>query len=226
MTDETTCWTLIDAAAMGGTDDREEFARRYLGPVHAYLVARWRNLPYLQYVDDAVQEVFLQCFREGGPLERVDHRRAGGFRAYLYGIVRNIARSFERRDAAEQRSSDGNEIDLEQVVSDESSLSVVYDRAWAKCIMQLAARQQLDRAQEMGPDAVQRVELLRLRFHEGLPIRKIARRWLVDSTKLHREYAKARKEFKTALLEVIAFHYPGSPADVEREYAELLASLE
>ena len=84
---------------------------------------------------------------------------------------------------------------------------------------------ELDRAQELGADAVQRVELLRLRFHEGLPICEIAQRWNVDSAKLHREYAKARKEFRAALLEVVAFHYPGSPADVERECVELLALL-
>ena len=91
--------------------------------------------------------------------------------------------------------------------------------------MQQAAREQLDRAHQLGADAVQRVELLRLRFHDGLPIREIAIRWSVDSPTLHREYAKARKEFKAALLSVVAFHYSGSPADVEREYAELLALL-
>jgi RNA polymerase sigma-70 factor (ECF subfamily) len=73
--------------------------------------------------------------------------------------------------------------------------------------------------------ALRRVELLRLRFHEGLPIREIARRWRDDPATLHREYARAREEFKEALIGVMAFHHPGSPAQAERECAELLALL-
>jgi hypothetical protein len=35
----------------------------------------------------------------------------------------------------------------------------------------------------------------------------------------------ARHEFKAALLEVVAFHHPGSPAEVEQEAATLLKVL-
>ena len=42
---ETTCWTVIHAAAAGSAADREELARRYLGTVLAYLSARWRGSP-------------------------------------------------------------------------------------------------------------------------------------------------------------------------------------
>ena len=37
------------------------------------------------------------------------------------------------------------------------------------------------------------------RVREGLPIREIARLWDEDATKLHHEYAKARKEFQAAV---------------------------
>ncbi len=225
-TDETTCWTMIDAVVKGDSDQREEFARRYVEPIKAYLGARWRNSPCLKDLDDAVQEVFIQCFDEKGPLERVDRACTGGFRPYFYGIVQNVARSFERRVSSEQQRSLGKEFNLEHVASDESSLSAVYDRAWAKSMMQEAARRQLDHAQETGEAAVRRVELLRLRFHDGLPIREIAQRWNIDSTILHHEYAKARNEFKTALVEVVAFNNPGSQAEVERECTELLDLLE
>jgi hypothetical protein len=69
------------------------------------------------------------------------------------------------------------------------------------------------------------VELLRLRFQDGLPIREIARRWGADAAALHHEYAKARQEFQAALLEVVAFHHPGTPAEVEQACANLLTSL-
>ena len=65
-----------------------------------------------------------------------------------------------------------------------------------------------------------------MRFHEGLPIREIAQQWQVDAVDLHREYAKARKEFKQALREVVVFHQPNqSSVEIERECTELLTSL-
>jgi len=67
--------------------------------------------------------------------------------------------------------------------------------------------------------------LLRLRFEEGLPIRAIAQRWDIPAAELHHAYARARQEFRAALLEVVAFHHPGSPVEVEQEAASLLAAL-
>ena len=40
---ESTCWTMIHAAAAGSPADRDELAHRYLGIVRAYLAARWRG---------------------------------------------------------------------------------------------------------------------------------------------------------------------------------------
>jgi hypothetical protein len=88
-----------------------------------------------------------------------------------------------------------------------------------------AARLQRRRAAEGGDEALRRVELLRLRFEEGLPIRAIAERWGADAARLHHAYALARQEFRAALLEVVAFHQPGSPAEVEQEAASLLKAL-
>jgi hypothetical protein len=69
------------------------------------------------------------------------------------------------------------------------------------------------------------VELLRLRFEENRPIREIARLWNIDPAKLHHAYAMARQEYKAALLEVVAFHRPGSPRELEEEAASLLRVL-
>ena len=88
-----------------------------------------------------------------------------------------------------------------------------------------AARLQRQQADKRGPEAVRRVELLRLRFEEGLPIRTIARRWGVPAAELHHAYARARQEFREALLKIVAFHHPGSPAEVEQEAASLLNAL-
>jgi DNA-directed RNA polymerase specialized sigma24 family protein len=217
-TPESTCWTVIRAAAAGSAADREELARRYLGVVRAYLSARWRGAPLRHDLDDAVQEVFVECFRQGGVLQAAVDGRVPGFRAFLYGVVRNVARRFEGR--AEPAAGP-----LPEMPDDEPSLSRLFERAWAQAIMTEAAQLQRRLANERGPEAVQRVELLRLRFEENLPIRTIAERQGVAAAELHHAYALARKEFKVALLAVVAFHLPGSPSEVEQEAASLLKAL-
>jgi RNA polymerase sigma-70 factor (ECF subfamily) len=217
-TSESTCWTVIRAAAAGSPADREELAARYLGVVRAYLGARWRGSTLRPDLDDAVQEVFVECFRQGGALEAAGAGRVPSFRAFLYGVVRNVARRFESRPvrAAEP---------LPDVPANEASLSHLFERTWAQALMAEAARLQRRQAQQRGPEAMRRVELLRLRFEENLPIRTIAERWDVPAAQLHHAYALARQEFRAALLEVVAFHHPGTPAEVEQEAASLLKAL-
>jgi RNA polymerase sigma-70 factor (ECF subfamily) len=215
---ESTCWTVIRAAAAGSAGDREELARRYRAVIRAYLAARWRGSPLRPDLEDAVQEVFVECFRQGGALEAVKAGRVPSFRAFLYGLVRNVARRFESRPVRAVGP-------LPESAADEESLSRLFERTWAQAIMTEAAQLQQRRASVRGPEAVQRVELLRLRFEEGLPIRAIAERWGASAAELHHAYAKARQEFKAALLEVVAFHHPGSAAEVEQDAASLLAAL-
>ncbi|MBX9578727.1 MAG: hypothetical protein K2X87_00320, partial [Gemmataceae bacterium] len=69
---EPTCWTLIRDAAGGDQAARDRFARVYLPVVRAYLVARWRAAPRPPDADDAAQDVFVECFRAGGLLEKAD----------------------------------------------------------------------------------------------------------------------------------------------------------
>jgi RNA polymerase sigma-70 factor (ECF subfamily) len=218
-----TCWTFIEAAAAGGPAEREAFASCYERAIRAYLTARWCRSSKPFDLDDAVQEVLLECFKRNGVLERADRERSGGFRAFLYGVTRNVARRQEAdRFRTQQPQADGV---LDSVAADEDSLSLVFDRAWARSLVREAARRHELHARAWGDAAQRRVYLLRLRFHEGLPIREIAQRWGTDAATLHREYAKARREFRQALLDTVAVHHPGSRAELEHECANLLALL-
>jgi RNA polymerase sigma-70 factor (ECF subfamily) len=222
---DSTCWTVLRGAADGDDEARAEFAARYAPLVRAYLAARWRDAPLIQDLDDAVQDVFVECLRQGGMLQRADPDRPGGFRAFLYGLVRHVALRIEQDRARRRAHQAPDGINAGDAAIAEESLSRLFDRAWAKSIMREAAARQAERAGREGEAASRRVELLRLRFHEGLPIRAIAQLWSVDAAALHHEYARARKEFKAALLEVMAFYQPGSPAEAERACAELLDHL-
>lgn len=218
---DSTQWTVIQRAAEGSTGAREEFVLRYSSVIRAYLKARWRAHSMLESVDDAVQHVFLACFQEDGPLGRADRER-GEFRGYLYGIVRNVARTFERRRARRFERRPQEAVDLAQVPANDPSLSHVFDRAWASAVLQEASRLQRLRAEEAGPQAVRRHDLLGLRYGEGLPIRRIASRWGVEAAVLHRELPKAREEFKRALLDVVRDVNGRDGAAVTREASRLL----
>jgi predicted DNA-binding protein (UPF0251 family) len=115
--------------------------------------------------------------------------------------------------------------DLDNTVSDEVTLSHVFDQAWARSIMQQARQRQIEMARDDGEEAVRRVELLRLRFEESRPLREIAGQWQMDRDALYRQYNKARKEFRAALVQVVRFHHPGTDAEIECEAANLLQLL-
>ncbi len=220
---EHTCWTMIHRAANGDAEQRDAFARRYRDVIFAYLAARWRHSPLYPQVDDAAQEVFVECYREDGALGRVSPDRPGGFRAYLYGVVRNVARRIE--SSRSRRREVQPDSMLEEQADSDGQLSQVFDRSWAKATMRDAAVRMAELAADAGNDAQRRVELLRLRFQESLPIRDIAKRWKVDAEQLHRQYARARADFKVALVEVLGFYESGSKPDIEKEAARLLALL-
>lgn len=222
---DSTCWTVILAAAHGGAAERDDFARRYSEPIRAYLAARWRGSPRLAELDDAVQEVFVECFRGGGALARVEVGRAGGFRAFLYGVVRHVALRFETRAGGDGRS----QIDLDLLPADDPSLSRAFDRAFVQALLAMAVAAQEGEAKKRGEAALRRVALLRRRFADGLPIREIAREWGIDAAVVHHEYARAREEFAAALKEVVRFHMAGSlgsAGEVERQCAELAALID
>lgn len=216
-----TCWTLIRGAAEGRLGDREDFARRYAPVIRSYLSARWQGTRHVDELEDAIQEVFVDCFRDHGALERFERERPGGFRAFLYGVTRVVALRFERsaarRDAPVQAG-----LDLDALPAEDPSLSKAFDQAWAAALLREAGRLQRERAEGKGRDATRRVELLRLRFQKGLPIREIARLWDTDPDRLHKEYARARREFRDALIHVVSIHYPGSAGEVERQCAALI----
>jgi len=215
----TTSWDLIRGAAAGEAQARAEFLRAYEDVVRGTLAARWRESPLRQELDDAVQDVWVECFKDGGALHGATERAGRGFRPFLFGVTVNVARRREER-----RRADGgvSELGLESLAT---TLASLFDRRWARKLVIEARDELLARARRMGADAMRRVELLRLRFFEDLSIKEIAGRWREDPARLHHEYARAREEYKACLRESIRRHDPGNPAEVERELERLVHEL-
>jgi len=220
MSSESTRWTHIRGAAKGVPEDQAVFARRYGPVIRAYLGARWRGSALAGEVEDAAQEVFVDCFRQDGALTRVEPGGKGGFRAFLYGVVRHVALRFEQKRARSREVDAGS---IFEPPADENPPSRAFDRAWARAIMLLAKEIQAESARRDGEEALQRVELLRLRFHEGRPMREIAAEWGMDGRKLQYEFQKARREFEAALHEAVRRHQPDAvAADEAARLLELL----
>ena len=211
---------MILGAAEGRPLAREEFARRYAAVIRAYLGARWARTPLHGEIDDAMQEVFVECFKEGGALSRADPERGGGFRTFLFGVVRNVARRFEQDKHRKRKETVPSAAEFP---GHEEPASQAFDRAWAQAIMRQATHLQAERARAGGAGAQRRVELLRLRFHENKPVREIAEQWGLKATQVQYEYRCARDEFEAALLDVVRRHDPD--ADAMEECVRLVSLL-
>ncbi len=223
--DRETSWTIIESAARGSAEARERFAELYGAAVKAYFCKRWEGSPRISSVEDAVQEVFVACFKPGGVLDRVDRNRAGGFRAYFYGAARKTALHLERALDQNEKHHTASDFDTDRMRADEASLSQVFDRAWAQSIVQEAVFLYRERAQGMGGREMQRVEILRLRFDEELPVREIAAQLGLAPELVHKEYARARRGYRAVLEDVVAAHYPYSGEDLEERCREVMRLL-
>lgn len=219
-----TCWTLIEAAARGDDGERARFCGRYVPVVERTLASRWRDPPASQEIGDATQEVMLECLRSGGALTRADRERPGGFRAFLFGVTRNVARRFEermRRNAALRISSLGDPAQP----ADGPDLSRAFDRAWAEGIVHEAADRLRRWALERSPAARRRVEILELRFGQGMTEAAIGARLGLPGKRIEKDFAKVRAEFLAILRQVVAWNGVTPGADVDRECRDLLAML-
>lgn len=221
---DSTCWTMIRAAAEGAESDRSTFAWRHGPAVRAYLGERWKSSPLVEAIDDAVQDVFVECFKRGGVLDRHAEITRGSFRSFFYGVVRNVALRFEGRKAREREAQPATEFDFDEVTGADEHLSEVFDRAWARSLLKEAVVRMGREALEADEAARERVRLLHHRFYDGMTIREVARRRKLDEQSAYREFQKALKEFKSVLREVVTFHCPDSPAQAEQEF-DLLVSL-
>ena len=225
MAGETTSWTLILNAAAENSEDRDGFCRRYAPVIHAYLAARWRLPNDHAAVADAAQDVFVQCFKDGGVLDKVDPNRLGGFRAYLFGVVKNVALMAERSLARRRERGEDSVLSLDQIECDEATLSQAYDRSWALLVTREAGQLMIRRVAERKDGAVH-ARVLELKYDEGLPPREIVARLGLDVELVYRIVRLSRREFRAALVEVMGGYHPGeSEEELERRCIDLLGLL-
>ncbi|MCA8976638.1 MAG: sigma-70 family RNA polymerase sigma factor [Planctomycetes bacterium] len=218
-----TCWTMLRAAAAGDKVARSTFTLLYAATIRDYLGARWRGRHHLADVDDASQEVFVECLRPEGVLQRADPGR-GDFRGLLYGVARNVACRFEKRALERGRLRPEDSAWLEQVAADDAGQATMFDRSWARAMVFQAKKRHRELAGADGEAGQRRLDLLERRFGGDEMIRDIAASWGVPAQEVHNAYRKARTEFYRCLREVVAAHAPAG-VDLDEECRKLLAAL-
>lgn len=218
-----TCWTVVRAAANGDAAARSAFSEFYAAAIRNYLTARWHGRHHIADVDDASQEVFIECLRPDGALQRADSSR-GDFRALLFGVARNVARRFEKRAIERGRVRPEDSAWLQQIASDDAGQTTLFDRSWARSVVFQAKQRHSELAAADGEAGQRRLDLLERRFSGDEMIRDIAASWGVPAQDVHNAYRKARAEFYGCLREVVAAHSP-TGADLDEECQRLLAAL-
>jgi len=220
---QTTCWTIIRAAAGGDDAARATFSRDYGGAVRKYLERRWSGRPIEAEVEDAAQEVFVECLKPRGVLERADAER-GDFRGFLHGVTRNVARRFENRMIERGRIYPEESNWLLQIADDDAGQATLFDRGWAQTLMEQATQMHRQLTLADGESGLRRLELLERRFGNDEALRDIAEDWGVAAQDVHNQYRKARIEFYRCLREVVGAHAaPGK--DLDKECRRLLDLL-
>jgi RNA polymerase sigma-70 factor (ECF subfamily) len=218
--DGETCWSLVARAAAGDPPSCSRFGRTYLPLIRGFLAQRWRGTQLVDEVDDATQDVFVECFRPGGPLTHADAAK-GDFRGYLFGVVRNVALRAEAQARRREPREEGHS--LADAADGDPSVSQLFDREWARTLMREAGQLMLKRSTD--DKSRLRVDLLRLRFGRDLPMPEIATRLDMDLAALHRQYARARQEFRSCLRSVVAFHCVRTETELDDECRRLFELL-
>lgn len=215
-----TSWSLIDAAAEGEMAARDRFVRTYRPFIERALLARWGSRAEAMDVEDALQEIFLDCFRHEGALTRANPER-GGFRAFLFGVTRHVALRFEERLARRKARQLAAEPEPEWLCP----LPQAFDRSWAISILEEARVSHRAWAERRGDAALRRVRLLELRFRDHKSGREIASELGLSEKGLEKAAALARREFEAILRQTIARHDPGDAAHLDDECRALLKAL-
>jgi hypothetical protein len=130
---------VLRAASNGDAEARSKSSRSYAVVIRSYLEARWHGRLLASELDDATQEMFIECLKPGGVLDQAD-ASGGDFRGLLYGVVRNVARRFEERALQRGKRIPKDSDEYEQLPADDPGQATLFDRSWARALIRQGKR--------------------------------------------------------------------------------------
>jgi RNA polymerase sigma factor (sigma-70 family) len=223
---DSTAWAVIEAAASGDAAARNAFLESYEPGIRSLLRMRWLNSAHREHIDDAVQDVLLECFKHGGILEKAEQRETNNFRVFLKTVVRHVAGRYEQRQQRTRKRHRSRALEEAEHAAQQTAASRILDREWAREVLRAAAAEQARWAKDVSAAARLRVDILRLRFEDGKPVRDIAAELELEPAYVHHQFAKAKHDFHRALLRVLRSRRPGvEDEQLEDECRQLISLL-
>ena len=133
---ELTSWALVGLAGTSHCAARAEFASRYDKFVRRVLAKRWLGSPYRIYFDDAIQEVFVECFKSGGVIAKANPEQGASFRTLLFRVTTHVAARFERNHFRDSQTVSVDDANLESLHDDESAFAQITREEVAVVVVQ------------------------------------------------------------------------------------------
>jgi RNA polymerase sigma-70 factor (ECF subfamily) len=225
-----THWSVIDAAAAGGTPGaREAMARlcaQYWYPLYAYVRRQGVGEDEAR---DLTQEFFARQFVSGNVLKGVSAER-GRFRAWLLASLKHLLSNEWDRKNTLKRGAGCVHLPLDAFETAEGRYQAepalpadkLYDRAWAMTLL-AKVRERLRQEYE-AKDKGEAFEVLKafLPGEDGGSLAEAAARLGKKENAVKQEVFRLRQRFGDALREEIR-RTVSCPLDVEEELRELIS---
>ena len=143
----------------------------------------------------------------------------------MYSVVGHVADRIERTNGVRRMAQEPSGTGLDAFAHTEATLSRVFDRAWVEMVTRSAWLRMAERV-DRGAEGRDRIQILDLRFKEGLSSGEIAERLGLESGYVYQQLRNAKRDFRTALIEVVGSYHPDASKDeLEARCVELIALL-
>lgn len=216
-----TSWQLVGLAGTDADGARRAFALRYESFVRRVLAKRWLGTEYGVDFDDAIQDVFVECFKAGGVIEKADPARGASFRTLLFQVTSHVAARFERTRRRDRAHTHDVTPPDDVPAPDLSGYEAVTREEVSDLV------REAHRRMATHHDAVvrERATLLDRHTCRGESILSIAGGDHAAAARLHREHSKAKKEWKAYLVEVVKGEYRVPEGEAKILVADLLGAF-
>lgn len=226
-----TSWTLLVAARGEGSDAaaaREEFARRYYPPVHAYLAAIIRDSVgpmEPEELEELTQRFFVQAVATGRLLAGAD-RAKGSFRPYLKQALRNYVKDRQKEWQRKGRLSEADSDELDRFADPSPGPDAAFHAAWVRSLVEEA----LGKVQAMCQAKGQQEHFALFVGHylsesgEQPAWRDLGTTFHLDEKTARSRTETVARHFRFVLREMLAQDV-GAAQNVDEEIAALLAAL-
>lgn len=216
-----TLWSQVVAAGEGAREALEELARRYEGPILAF-IRRQGHGP--DRAEDMAQQFFVFLLESNLPA-RADRRR-GRFRSFLLSALKHFLSDEADRLRAAKRGGGRAHLSLD-VEGAEETLGVSSARGPETVFAQLCARELVSKAlarlgEELSPRAAEIFE--RAQQVDGPGYREIGERLGLSENAVAASVHRTKRRLQRILVEEAASAVE-SRREVGEELSELLAAL-